>query len=146
KNPGFLLTAALTLAIGIGANTAIFSAINTALLQPLPFPDSDRLVFVREQIVRSPAGMTVPDFVDWRRDQTVFESMAASGGMFVSLAAQGNGNVERWAARRVSSDYFRVLGTPPALGRDFTASDEPLGAAKTVILSDGLWRARFNAD
>jgi putative ABC transport system permease protein len=144
KNPGFLLTAVLTLAIGIGANTAIFSAINTVLLQPLPFAQADRLVFVNEQIGRSRGGMTVPDFLDWRAGQTVFEPMAASGALFVSLA--DGGNVERWPARRVSADYFRVLATPPALGRDFTASDEPFGAAKTVILSDGVWRARFNAD
>jgi putative ABC transport system permease protein len=144
KNPGFLLTAVLTLAIGIGANTAIFSAINTVLLRPLPFPESDRLVFVRELVGRWRGGMTVPDFLDWRRDQTAFSHMAAYGSIFVSLS--DGGNVERWPGRRVSADYFRVLGTSPALGRDFTAEDEPFGAGKHVILSDGLWRGRFTAD
>jgi putative ABC transport system permease protein len=144
KHPGFLLTAVLTLAIGIGANTAIFSAIDTVLLRPLPFPESDRLVFVRELVGRWHGGMTVPDFLDWRREQTPFKYMAAYGSIFVSL--NDGANVERWPGRRVSADYFRVLGTPPALGRDFTAQDEPLGAAKSVILSEGLWRGRFNAD
>jgi putative ABC transport system permease protein len=144
KSPGFTLTAALTLAIGIGANSAIFSAINMALLQPLPFPEPDRLVFVREQIGKWRANLTVPDFLDWRRDQTVFQSLEAHGSTFVSLTDRGS--VERWPALRVSADYFRVLGLPPALGRDFTAADEPYGAPKNVILSESLWRARFNAD
>jgi putative ABC transport system permease protein len=144
KNPGFLLTAVLTLAIGIGANTAIFSAINTVLLRPLPFPDADRLVLVREQIAGRRGGLTVPDFLDWRRDQTVFQYIEAHGSTYVSLA--DGGAVERWPARRVSADYFRVLGTPPVLGRDFTAAEEPFGAARHVIMSEGLWRARFNAD
>jgi putative ABC transport system permease protein len=145
KNPGFLITAVLTLALGIGANTAIFSAINTALLQPLPFPEADRLVFVREQFAPGArSNVTAPDFVDWRHGQNAFEAMAASGSLFVTMV-EGR-TVERWPARRVSADYFRVLRSPLALGRDFTADDEVYGAARTVILSDGLWRARFNAD
>ncbi|MPY88238.1 MAG: hypothetical protein GEU99_09965 [Luteitalea sp.] len=133
-----------TLALGIGATTAIFGGVNAVLLRPLPFPDADRLVFVWETLGEDRSDVTAPDFLDWQRDQRVFERLAAFTSTTVALTE--GGETERLPARRVSADYFRVLGVRPALGRDFTAADEPFGAPKTLLLSDALWRDRFGAD
>ncbi|MGH9163268.1 MAG: ADOP family duplicated permease, partial [Vicinamibacteraceae bacterium] len=133
-----------TLGLGIGATTAIFGGVNAVLLRPLPFPDADRLVFVWETPGEGRISVTAPDFLDWRREQRVFERLAAFTGTTVALTEAGE--TERLPARRVSADYFRVLGVRPALGRDFTAADEPFGAPKTLLLSDALWRGRFGAD
>ncbi|MPZ18898.1 MAG: FtsX-like permease family protein [Luteitalea sp.] len=134
-----------TLALGIGATTAIFSGVNAVFLRPLPFPDADRLVFVWETVgEQDRISVTAPDFLDWHRDQRVFERLAAFTSTTVALTA--GSEAERLPARRVSADYFRVLRVRPALGRDFTAADEPFGAPKTLLLSDALWRNRFGAD
>jgi putative ABC transport system permease protein len=144
KNPGFTAIAVLTLALGIGATTAIFSGVDAVLLRPLPFPEPERLVFVWETLGRGRGGVTAPDFRDWRRDQRVFERLAVYAPTTIALT-EGN-ETERVPARRVSADYFRVLGIRPTMGRDFIAADEPFGAPRTVIVSDAIWRGRFRAD
>ena len=146
RDRGFACAALLTLAVGIGATTAIFGGINAVLLRPLPLAQPERLLFLFE--AGGVAGgqrsdVTAPDFVDVRRDQNVFEHMAAATAAPVIL--EGSGDPERFAALRVSADYFRALGARPALGRDFTASDDELGSPHTVLVGHALWRDRLAA-
>ena len=144
RDRGFTCAALLTLTVGIGATTAIFGGVNAVLLRPLPFPQPERLVFVFESGGELRFGVTAPDFFDWRRDQRVFEHIAGYATTTVTLS--GSGDAERVPARRVSADYFRVLGVAPVVGRDFTEADDVFGAPRTVIVSDALWRSRFGAD
>jgi putative ABC transport system permease protein len=147
RDRGFACAALLTLAAGIGATTAIFGGINAVLLRPLPLPQPERLLFLFEAggIAGSQrSDVTAPDFLDTRRDQDVFEHLAASAPAPVTL--EGAGDPERFAALRVSAEYFGALGVSPALGHDFTASDDELGSARTVLVSQALWRDRFGGD
>ncbi len=146
RSPGFAVVAIITLALGIGANTAIFSVINAVLLRPLPFPQPERLMNVVElrsgQLV--PEGSTsYPDFADWRSQSRSFEAMAAFHESDFSLT--GAGEPQHLTAEIVSVDFFNVLGTQPALGRGFRADEDNPGT-RVVVLSDSLWRSRFNAD
>ena len=145
KNPGFTATAAITLALGIGANTAIFSVINAVLLRPLPYHDPSRLVLVNET-TRQLADMSVsyPNFLDWREQNHVFERLAAlQDGQFTLT---GLDRPERLGGLNVSADFFTTLGATPALGRDFQPQDDKAGAEPVAILSDHLWRSRFGGD
>jgi putative ABC transport system permease protein len=146
KDRGFTTVAVLTLALGIGAVTTIFGGVNAVLLQPPPFPQAERLVFVWESIQTQRAGVTAPDWMDWQRDEggRAFERLAAYAGTTLTLT--GIDDPERVPARRVSAGYFRTLGVVPALGRDFTADDDRFGAPGTVLVSDAFWRRRFAAD
>jgi putative ABC transport system permease protein len=147
RDRGFACAALLTLAVGIGATTAIFGGVNAVLLRPLPLPQPERLLFLFEAggVAGSErTAVTGPDFLDTRRDQNVFEHLAAAAPAPVTL--EGSGEPERFGALRVSADYFRVLGTRPALGRDFTAGDDELGSPHTVLLGHALWRERFGGD
>jgi predicted permease len=146
KNPGFTVTAVVTIALGIGANTAIFSIVNAVLLRPLPFTDPDRLVLVFATDARrgdrfdSPS---YPAFTDWRDQNTTFESMAAFANRPMAI---GTGEETVMAAgRRVTPNYFEVLGVQPALGRAFRLEDQQEGSA-AVILSDGFWKTQFGGD
>jgi putative ABC transport system permease protein len=147
KSPGFTVVAALTLALGIGANTAIFSVVNAVLLRPLPYPDSDRLVMVWGKNLQkgfdwdlvSPA-----DFADWQAQNDVFEQMAASRDAIYTLT--GRVEPEQILGYRFSADFFQVMGVKPALGRTFLPEEDHPGNDRVVVLSHRLWQRRFSGD
>ncbi len=136
RNPGFTIVAVLTLALGTGAITAIFSVVNAVLMRPLPYRDPDRLVLV--------PNATGIDFQRWRDQSKAFESMAAFG--FGAVDLKGSGEPERVAIAWVSADLFATLGVAPALGRAFSPEEDRVGGAPVVVLSDSLWRRRFGSD
>jgi putative ABC transport system permease protein len=145
RNPGFTFIAVLTLALGIGANTAIFSVVNAVLLRSLPYRDPDRLVrvsYYRERLATDTA--LGAEFLEWRDQARTFEQIAAYRFDIADLF--GNGEPERLDAGFISADFFATLGVAPALGRAFTSTEEIAGGPAVVILSDGLWRRRFGAD
>ena len=144
KTPAFTLVALLTLALGIGANSAIFSVVNGVLLRSLPYPQADRLVVVRETYGGGLTGsVSGPNFADWRVRAHSFSSMAASRGMAVSLL--GVGEPEEISAAMVSSDFFRTLGVTPVLGRGLLPGEDQ-GQGSVAVISEGLWRERFGGD
>src|SRR6185436_4162875 len=148
KNPGFTAVAVLTLALGIGANTAIFSVVSSVLLRPLPCKDPDRLVTVWERSVKKGYEMNhagAATFLDWKAQSTVFESMAAFG-IEEGLSLTGDHEPERINAVPVSANLFDVLGVTPTLGRTFRVEEETPGGDQVVILSHGLWQRRFGSD
>ena len=145
KRPGFTLIAVLTLAVGIGANTPIFSLVNAMLLEPLPYPDVDRLVQVHDvqsQLAEAPASF--PEFVDWRDQGEIFESLGAYFDDVVTLT--GNGTPERLDSVRASASVMAMLGLKPARGRLLRVDDEPPGAARVAVVSHDLWRRQFGGD
>jgi putative ABC transport system permease protein len=147
KNPGFTIVAFLTLALGIGANTAIFSILNSILFQPLPFKTPDQLVMVlssNTRHLRKGISASYPDFLDWQKQNTVFSQMSVS--RVKSYTLTGVGDPERIEGGRVSGNFFDLLGIKPELGRSFTAEDDKPGAEKVVVIGDGLWRRRFGSD
>jgi predicted permease len=146
KNPSFTLVAVLTLALGIGANTAIFSVVSAVLLRPLPYPEPDRLVRVWERLIREGANnlVSAADFRDWRERNRVFENIAAQSGTSVDLT-EGS-EPERIRAAEVSSSYFDVLGVNPMLGRSFLPEEELPVATSVAVINHSLWQRRFGAD
>ena len=145
KQPAFTLVAVVTLALGIGANTAIFSVVNAVLLSPLPFPESHRLVDLFETFKPNGFGsVSVPNLRDWQQQNTVFEGIAAYTGGNFNL--ESGDNPQRLNALRVEAHYFDVLGLRPALGRTFARGEDEAGRDRVVVLSDALWRASFGAD
>jgi putative ABC transport system permease protein len=144
KAPGFTLVAVVTLALGIGANSAIFSVVNGVLLKPLPYPEPDRLVGVYHTTDGQRAVMSGPNFTDVSRAATSFESAAAisTGRMILT----GEGEPTRLAIAEVSASLFSVLRVRPALGRAFNADENTPGRNNLVILSHGLWQQRFGSD
>ncbi|MBZ5534539.1 MAG: ABC transporter permease [Acidobacteriia bacterium] len=149
KNPGFTAVAVITLALGIGGNTAIFSVIDAVILRPLPFDSPERLVAVWESSPRVGvyhSTISYPDFVDWKQQNHVFERMAAFHTADFTLT--GMDEPAHLLGGVVSSDLFPLLGVKPKLGRDFLPSEDSLGTAKgrPVILSYGLWQRRFGSD
>ena len=144
RNPGFAAVAILTLALGTGATSAIFSLVYGVVLRPLPYREPDRLLSVFEHRGFN-MNLTAPDYLDWRAAATAFEQLAAAASTTANLTGLG-GEPERVIAARVSGNYFDTLGVPPALGRGFGWSDEPYGAPRVVVLGDGVWRRRFAAD
>jgi predicted permease len=142
KSPGFTAVALLTLTLGIGANSAIFSVVNAVLLRPLPYEESEKLVFISE---RSPVleGMSVayPNYLDWREQNGVFESIGVYRRTSFNLT--GNGEPERLVGGEVSAHLFDALKTKPALGRTFLAEEDRPGAAPVVVLGNGMWQRRF---
>ena len=151
KSPGFALVAVTALALGIGANTAIFSVVHAVLLRPLPFAEADRLVMMwkRDLTAGQPlVELSIPEFNDWRAQSQAFEHMAAmpTSVYGYGYVLTGQGEPVQIESTRVSADFFATLGVRPALGRAFTAEDDRPGAAHVVIISERLWRARFNAD
>lgn len=143
KNPGFAAVAVLTLALGIGANVAIFSVVQGVLLAPLPYRDSDRLVVVllNNFRLRSPTYLSYRDFLDWNRGAPPFEKMAAYAGRSLDLSSPGN--PEHLEGKEISSNFFGTLGVTLALGREFSAEEDRNGGAPVAIISNGLWRDRF---
>ena len=145
KSPGFSVVAILTLALGIGANTAIFSVVNGVLISPLPFRNADRIVSLFQDLPDFRKGsFSYPNFLDWQRDNRVFESMAAY--RWANGTITGAGQPENVSARCVSAAFFPVLGVNPILGRNFTVADDRRGAAPTVLISEGLWQRKFGRD
>ena len=144
KNSGFAVTAILTLALGIGATSAIFSLVNTVLLRPLPFPDQDRLMGLAQQDHSLPGtareSLSYPDYIDWRAQNHTFDGIAAyaEGGVTLEM----NGESQRLDAQAVSSNFFQVLGTAPMLGRDFRREDEKPGN-RVAMMSYSLWQSTF---
>jgi putative ABC transport system permease protein len=145
KRPGFTLVAVITLALGIGANTAIFSVVNTILIRPLPYEQPDRLVVVSGIASGRPIGTSYLNFVDWRNQNSVFENVAALRPR-ESFNLTGAGESERLQGRLVSANFLNTLGVRPIRGRDFLAEDDRPGATQVAILSQGLWQRRFGAD
>lgn len=145
KRPGFTLVAVLSLAVGIGANAAIFGAVRAVLLRPLPFPDPDRIVAVATTTLDKPVSLrgssAPPDFVDWRRDVDAFESLAAISADAAALT--GDGPAEQVPSAAVTGDFFKVLGVAPLHGRTITPDDDPIGSPDVVVLSHSLWQRRW---
>ncbi|CAN5347425.1 ABC transporter permease [soil metagenome] len=146
KSPGFTLVAVLALALGIGANTAIFTVINAVLLRPLPLPQSERLMEVGRGFpddLSFVGAVDDPRFLFWRERSQAFEAMSAHLPVGVNLS--GGTDPEFVPGFSVSVDFFRVLGVSPAIGRSFTAEEDRAGGERVVVLGDGLWRRRFGA-
>jgi putative ABC transport system permease protein len=138
KSPGFTAIALITLALGIGANTAIFSVVNAVLLRALPYADPDRLVVILRE---GHSGNTPATFLDWKRDNHVFENMGAAEAWTPNLT--GIDKPEEVVGLHVTSDVFPVLGVSPILGRTFTSDEDRLGHDHEVVLSYGFWQRRF---
>ncbi|HJR59603.1 MAG TPA: ABC transporter permease [Vicinamibacterales bacterium] len=147
KKPLFYAVATLTLALGIGANTAIFTVVNAVLLRPLPYPQPDRLMMVWTYNPRQGFDKdvgTYPNFEDWRRASGSFERM--SGYFGASMTLTGNGDPAQIRGSRVTYEFFDTLGVPPARGRTFAVAHGQAGGERAVILAHGLWTRRFGAD
>src|SRR2546425_6971863 len=135
----------VVLALGIGANAAIFSVVNAALLRPLPYADPDKLVRLSEDSPNVPQmSISYPNFLDWREQNKVFSGIAAL--QFRSLNLTGTDEPERLAGRAVSAELFDVLGVKPALGRSFAPEEDGPGANTVCIISNALWQRRFGSD
>lgn len=147
KNYGFALTAILTLALGIGSTTAMFSLVNTVLLQPLPFPQQNRLMWLSQRDHSLPGiipeSLSYPDYFDWRAQNHTFSGMASYTDRTVTLESRGE--PQQLDGQIVSANLFRVLGVTPVLGRDFRRDDEKPGN-RAVMLSYSLWQSAFGAD
>lgn len=145
RQPGFSFVAVLTLAMGIGANTAIFSVVNGVILKSLNFPNPERLVALSETSKEAPVmAVAYPNYLDWRAQQTVFENLAArmpAGGVLT-----GDGEPERVTGRFVTASFFPTLGIQPRLGRFFTEEEDRPTAERVMVLSYGLWQRRFGGD
>jgi putative ABC transport system permease protein len=146
RNPGFTIVAVIALALGIGANSAIFSVVNTVLLRPLPYKNPDALVIVWDEQTHLGFPKDTPspaNFLDWREQNTVFEGMAATNERSFNLT--GAGEPERLDGLRVSANLFSLLGVEPQLGRAFTAEEDKPGS-RVAILSHSIWQRRFGGD
>jgi predicted permease len=142
KNPGFALIAILTLALGIGANTALFSVVNGVLLNPLPFANPSRLAGIHWKTPQfDQASITYPNFLDWQRDNKTFDAMAAYREMDFSLT--GYGDPQRLHGQQISAEFFPLLGVQPILGRMFRREEDQVGAAPVALLGDGFWKSKF---
>jgi predicted permease len=142
KSPAFSLIAILTLALGIGANTAIFSVVNGVLLNPLPFRQPEQLVSLFQKIKNFDNGsISYPNFKDWQRMNTTFAGMAAYRSVGFNLS--GNGEPERLRGEMISAGFFEILGVNPILGRTFTVDEDHIGANPTVMITEGLWQRKF---
>jgi putative ABC transport system permease protein len=146
RNPAFTVVALLALALGIGANAAIFSVVNAVLLRPLPYADPDRLMMIREtRLPQFPEFSVSPgNFLDWQKQNSVFERLVAIQGSAFNLI--DGGEPERLRGQRVSDGFLDMLGAQPALGRGFMSEEDQPGHNFVVILSHGLWQRRFGGD
>ena len=148
KKPGFTFIVVLALALGIGANTAIFSVVNTILLRPLPYKNSDRLIWLRET---NPSAdikeetLSPPNYMDWKTQSQSFEEMGAFASTRITLTS-GSGEPERINASYVADGFFSVLGAEAKIGRTFTPEEDRPGSNRVIILSNGLFERRFGSD
>jgi predicted permease len=144
KNPGFTAVVVLTLALGIGANTALFSIVNGVLLNPLPYPHPEQLVTLHESKPNFANGsISYPNFRDWQKDNHTFSAIAVTRSYGYSLT--GMGEAEQVRAGFVSSDFFPLLGVRPVIGRAFAPDEDRIGAAPTVLISAGFWKRKFGS-
>src|SRR6266851_5057823 len=142
KSSGFAAVAILTMALGIGANTALFSVVNGVLLNPLPYPEPEQLVTLHESKPNFEAGsISFPNFRDWRKQNTTFSMMGVSRGYSFNLTAAGE--AEQVRAQLVSTDFLPMLGVKPVIGRLFEEGEDEFGASPIVIISEGFWNRRF---
>lgn len=145
RRPAFVAVAVITMALGIGANTAIFSVVNGVLLKPLPYPNPDRLMVLAETSKEVPeTAVSYPDYLDWRAQSTVFEDIAVR--MPAGFVFTGDGEPERIVGRWVSASFFPTLGIQPQIGRAFTEQEESPSAERVVVLGYGLWQRRYGGD
>jgi putative ABC transport system permease protein len=148
KNPGFTIAAVLTLTLGIGANTAIFSVIENVLLRPLPYPQPERLVEIwntyEPQVPR--AGLSPGDYADWQKQNQSFSEMGAYARISQGFNLTGEGEPQRILAGFASSELFPMLGAKVVVGRSFLREEDRAGSAPVVILSHRLWQSRFGGD
>jgi putative ABC transport system permease protein len=146
RNPGFTIVSVIALALGIGANAAIFSVVNGVLLRPLPFKEPDRLMMIREtKLPQFPEFSIAPgNFLEWKKQNTVFERLVAF--RYSSLNLIGTGDPERLRALNVTEGFFAMLGSQPQQGRDFMSEEDQPGRNSVVILSHALWQRRFGGD
>ncbi len=144
KSPGFAAIAIITLALGIGANTAVFSVVNGVLLNPLPYPQPDRLVSVYSKTKQfDHSSISYPNFLDWARDQRSFTAIAAYRGDDYNLT--GMGEPQRLSAEMVSASFFPVLGINPVVGRQFRSEDDQIGAQPVALITGGFWKREFGS-
>src|SRR5438093_6355443 len=147
KQPAFAAIAVITLALGIGANTAIFSIVNAVLLRPLPYPDAERIMVLNES--SGPGqdySVALPDYFDWRNDNTVFEHLAATHKESRNLSGIPGRDPERVSCASVTRNLFNVVGMSAQIGRSFSEDEDKVGAPPVGVISDRLWRRAFNAD
>jgi len=144
KNPGFTAVAVLTLALGIGANTALFSVVNGVLLNPLPFPNPAELVAVYSRTgTFQESSISYPNFLDWQKDNHSFSSLSAFRSDDFNMT--GVGEPERLHAHMISAEFFPALGLQPLFGRNFTPEEDRAGAGPVAILSDGILKRKFGS-
>jgi putative ABC transport system permease protein len=146
KSPGFTIIAVLTLALGIGANSAIFSVVNHVLLRPLPYPHPERLVYLNEVINGTDTSIALPDYVDWRKDSKSFEHLAMSRLESRNLSGIPGREPERISVAYVTANFFNVIGLPPQIGRTFSEDEDRPGAPSLAVISDRLWDRAFHRD
>ena len=148
KKPGFAIVAILTLSLGIGATTAIFSVVQAVLLRPLEYAEADRLVKVVgfDKGENTVGNLSPADFLDFQRDARSFERMGANGWVGLATVSGGRGEAERVGWVQVTEGFFPALRVQPAFGRTITADDDRPGAERVALISDGFWRRRFGAD
>src|SRR6266516_531575 len=147
KSPGFTAVAVFTLALGIGANTAIFSIVNAVLLRPLPYPDSDRIMVLSES--SGPGqnfSVALPDYFDWRNDNTVFEHIGATHKESRNLSGVPGRDPERVSCASVTRNFFNIVGMSAEIGRTLNEDEDKVGAPPVVVISDRLWQRAFNRD
>src|SRR6266581_3507038 len=147
NSPGFTFVAVLTLALGIGANTAIFSIVNAVLLRPLPYPNADRIMVLNES--SGPGqdySVALPDYFDWRNENMVFDHLAATHKESRNLSGIPGRDPERVSCASVTRNLFNVVGMSAQIGRSFSEDEDKVGAPPVVVISDRLWRRAFNAD
>src|ERR1700733_3457934 len=145
KTPAFTGTVVLTLMLGIGASSAVFSAVDAILLRPLPFPQGDELMDLRQLNPKEPESFVAPvRLQDWKRMNTTFQAIS---GYYAEDDSELSGELpEKFKREKVAPGYLQVLGVSPALGRDFSLEEERFGGPNAVLISDRLWRRRFGAD
>jgi hypothetical protein len=144
KSSGFAAVAILTLALGIGANTALFSVVNGVLLNPLPFPNPDQLLAVYSRTSAfGESSISYPNFLDWHKDNKTFSSLSAFRSEDYNMT--GAGEPERLHGHMVSADFFATLGVPLALGRNMHPEEDQVGAGPVVVIGDGLWKRKFGS-
>ena len=147
NNPAFSAVAIATLALGIGANTAIFSIVNAVLLRPLPYPNAERIMVLNES--SGPGqdySVALPDYFDWQKDNTVFEHLAATHKESRNLSGVPGREPERISCASVTRNFFNIVGLPPEIGRTFSEDEDKVGGPPVVVISDRLWRRAFSAD
>src|SRR5512133_1226213 len=147
KQPAFTFIAVLTLALGIGANTAIFSIINSVLLRPVPYPNSARVMVLNE--FSGPGqefSVALPDYFDWNKEANSFAHLACTHKESRNLSGIPGRDPERVSCASVTRNFFNIVGLPPEIGRTFGEDEDKVGAPPVVVISDRLWRRVFNAD